>query len=93
MIQIEGFKNYLVENQIFTIFFVFILFISIYYFSEKSILIMILLVGLFYLKDTVLDDMDKSESKHTNIIEDNIRYKKKYYCLLIFHWRKFKIIK
>ena len=76
MIQIEGLKKYLIENQLFTIFFVFILFISIYYFSEKSILIMILLVGLFYFKDNVLDDMNHTEQKHTNIIEDNIRYKK-----------------
>ena len=76
MIQIEGLKNYLLENQLFTILFIFVLFISLYYFSEKSILIMILLVGLFYLKDTVIDDMNQSTLKHTNIIEDNIRYKK-----------------
>lgn len=79
MIQIEGLKNYLSENQLFTIFFIFILFISIYYFSEKSILIMILLVGLFYLKDTVIDDMNKSSLKKIKIIEDNKRTKRNIY--------------
>jgi hypothetical protein len=77
MINIEGLQNYILDNQMFSLFLVFILFISIYYFSEKSVLILILFIGLFYLKDNMIDEINKNTSKiHKNIIEDNIRTKR-----------------
>lgn len=77
MINIEGLQNYILDNQTFAIFLAFILFISMYYFSEKSVLILILFIGLFYLKDNMIDEINKNTSNsHTKIIEDNIRSKR-----------------
>lgn len=77
MIQIDLFKNYIYENQLLFILLVSLFFISVYFMSEKMILLLILIFIFYFTYHHIQGDISEynGSSNQTSIIENNVRYK------------------